>query len=181
MSERPAAAKPARAPRPPRLFAAHETERERALDGVELAGFRARTIAFLVDFLLSGVAFLVIALPAAQFAVKMGWLHGDVNLVFDFHHWYALPFLVAYFGLMAYFGNGRTIGKRLTRIRVVSLTHERLTLWQSIERALGYGASFLEGGFGFLQFFMNPNRRTVHDRIAETIVVAEPRPARPRG
>jgi len=48
-----------------------------------------------------------------------------------------------------------------------------MTFFQSIERALGYGASFLEAGFGFIQFFINPNRRTVHDRIAETIVVDE--------
>jgi uncharacterized RDD family membrane protein YckC len=53
-----------------------------------------------------------------------------------------------------------------------------LTLWQSVERALGYGASFLEGGFGFVQYFFAPNRRTVHDRIAETIVVQDPRPPR---
>jgi len=44
-------------------------------------------------------------------------------------------------------------------------------LWQSFERALAYGASFLELGFGFVQFFMHRNRQTVHDRIAETIVV----------
>jgi uncharacterized RDD family membrane protein YckC len=44
-------------------------------------------------------------------------------------------------------------------------------VWQSIERALGYGASFLEGGFGFFQYFFARNRQTVHDRIAETIVV----------
>ena len=63
-------------------------------------------------------------------------------------------------------------------IRVVSLTHHRLSLWHSIERALGYGASALELGFGFVQFFIEPNRRTVHDRIAETIVVKEPRRVR---
>jgi uncharacterized RDD family membrane protein YckC len=57
---------------------------------------------------------------------------------------------------------------------VVSLTHPRITLWTAVERALGYGASFLELGFGFLQYFLNPNRQTVHDRIAETIVVREP-------
>ena len=50
-------------------------------------------------------------------------------------------------------------------------------LWQSLERALGYGASFLEGGFGFLQYFIHRNRQTVHDRIAETIVVDESRNA----
>ena len=48
-----------------------------------------------------------------------------------------------------------------------------MTFWQSIEQALGYGASILEAGFGIVQFFINPNRRTVHDRIAETIVVDE--------
>jgi hypothetical protein len=36
---------------------------------------------------------------------------------------------------------------------------------------LGYYASSLEFGFGFLQYFIDYNRRTVHDRIAETIVI----------
>ena len=67
-----------------------------------------------------------------------------------------------------------TLGKRLLRIRVVSLTHQRITFWQSAERALGYGASLLEAGFGFLQYFLYPNHRCLHDRIAETIVIAEP-------
>jgi len=84
-----------------------------------------------------------------------------------------LAVVVAYFGIATWLGNGRTLGKRLARIRVVSLTHERLGLWQSVERALGYGASALEAGFGFLQVFLNTNRRAVHDRIAETIVVTE--------
>ena len=35
----------------------------------------------------------------------------------------------------------------------------------------GYAASALELGFGFVQYFIHPSRRTVHDRIAETIVV----------
>jgi uncharacterized RDD family membrane protein YckC len=58
-------------------------------------------------------------------------------------------------------------------IRVVSLVHGRLGLWHSIERALGYSASTLELGFGFIRYFVHPNRRTVHDRIAETIVVLD--------
>ncbi len=81
--------------------------------------------------------------------------------------------LVLYFGLCVWRTNGLTLGKKLLRIRVVSLEHQRITLWQSIERALGYGASALEGGFGFLQYFLYPNHRCVHDRIAETIVVAD--------
>jgi hypothetical protein len=50
-----------------------------------------------------------------------------------------------------------------------------MSLWHSFERALGYGASALEFGFGFVQYFIHPNRRTVHDRMAETIVIRDKR------
>ena len=49
----------------------------------------------------------------------------------------------------------------------VSIFHHQMGFWHSIERALGYGASALE--FGFAQCFIHPNRRTVHERMAETI------------
>jgi uncharacterized RDD family membrane protein YckC len=87
-----------------------------------------------------------------------------------FHGWEIVS-LPLYFGLLTYLGRGQTIGKKLLKIRVVSIAHERLSLWHSIERSLGYGASILEGGFGFFQYFIHPNRQTVHDRIAETIVI----------
>ena len=90
-----------------------------------------------------------------------------------FHNWYSVLYLVLFYGLSVYIGNGKTLGKALLHIRVVSLVHRRMTLWHSFERALGYGASALELGFGFFQYFIHPNRRTVHDRIAETIVVRD--------
>ncbi len=80
-----------------------------------------------------------------------------------------------YFGLGTCLGRGQTIGKFLFRVRVLSLVHEKLSLWHSIERALGYAASALEAGFGFARYFIRRNRQTVHDRIAETIEVACPR------
>ena len=61
----------------------------------------------------------------------------------------------------------------LARTRIVSLQHRRLGFWQSIERALGYGAAILEGGLGFLQFFWSENRMCAQDRLAETIVIDE--------
>jgi hypothetical protein len=78
-----------------------------------------------------------------------------------------------YFVVLLKLGNGQTPGKKLMKVRVVSLTHEEISWWQSIERGLGYGASLLEGGFGFVQFFFARNQQCVHDRIAETIVVDE--------
>jgi uncharacterized RDD family membrane protein YckC len=78
-----------------------------------------------------------------------------------------------YFAVALKLGRGQTPGKKLLKIRVVSLTHPQIGWWQSIERGLGYGASLLEGGFGFAQYWIHRNRMCVHDRIAETIVVDE--------
>jgi uncharacterized RDD family membrane protein YckC len=80
---------------------------------------------------------------------------------------------ILYFGILLWKGKGRTPGKRIMKIRVVSLMHRHLSFWHSVERALGYAAAGLEGGFGFIQFFIHPYRRCVQDRIAETIVVTE--------
>ena len=158
-----------------RAYEAHQTARMQELEGLELASFGQRAIAFAIDFMLAGAVFL-----AGMFALikllPMSWLEGrgDIHLELDFlHNWYSIVYLVAFFGLSQYFGNGRTIGKRIMKIRVVSLVHHRLSLWHTIERSLGYGASALELGFGFVQFFIERNRRTVHDRIAETIVVRD--------
>lgn len=85
-----------------------------------------------------------------------------------------LIFGLVYYGFFLWVFNGRTPGKKWMGVRVVSLTGERVTLWQAVERTLGYGASALEGGFGYVQFFINPNRCCVHDRIAETIVIEDP-------
>ena len=80
---------------------------------------------------------------------------------------------ILYFGLLLWKGKGRTPGKRLLKIRVVSIVHRHLSFWHCVERALGYGAAALEGGFGFIQFFIHPYRRCAQDRLAETIVVTE--------
>jgi uncharacterized RDD family membrane protein YckC len=156
-------------------YNAHETERMHQVHGAQLASFKARAIAFVIDFCSAFLLFTAIFILGARLASILGWLEikRNVNLEFDLHHWYSILFVVLYFGLSTYLGNGKTPGKWLMGIRVVSLAHERLSLWHSFERALGYGASALEFGFGFFQYFIHPNKRTVHDRIAETIVVKE--------
>jgi uncharacterized RDD family membrane protein YckC len=78
---------------------------------------------------------------------------------------------VLYFALSFYFFEGQTIGKYFLRIRVLSLYHEHIGLWHCIERSLGYFASALEFGFGYIQAFWNPNRMSLHDKIGETIVI----------
>jgi len=156
------------------VYEPHATQRMESLAGLPLASFKARFAAFFIDLA------LVVVLWAPLTALTV-WLthHRDANqhieLKWDFHEFSNIVFALLYYGLTLYFSNGQTPGKRLLKIRVISLVHDRITFWQAMERALGYGASILEAGFGFLQFFINPNRCCVHDRIAETIVVREAR------
>jgi len=156
-----------------RRYRPAETERMKELEGAELASFQARAGALAVDFLLAAAIFMPAAFGLGLVAEKFFGFHNihiELNL---YENWYSILYLVVFFGLSTYFGNGQTLGKKALGIRVVSLVHHRMSLWHSIERALGYGASALELGFGFLQYFIHPNRRTVHDRMAETIVIRE--------
>lgn len=158
-----------------KTFEAHRSGRVQKLQGVPLATFPARATAFLIDLFLILLLVILVGLPGAWRAKQSGAAEHLVIPFKPFDSLWGLVALVSYFGVLTYFARGRTVGKRLLGIRVVSLTHERVTLWQSCERALGYAASALEAGFGFIQYFLHPNRQTVHDRIAETIVVAEPK------
>jgi uncharacterized RDD family membrane protein YckC len=159
------------------------------LEGLELANFTRRFFAILID-LLALIVFLYIIgtildyFGIINFGFSIGISSDNENQIIpavnngmhlDIPEYVKIIFKllipVLYFGLITYFTNGYTFGKRILRIRIVSTNHKHLTLWHSIERSLGYYASSLEFGFGFLQYFIDYNRRTVHDRIAETIVV----------
>lgn len=152
--------------------------RQQALAGARFASFRRRALAFVVDFGLMSLGLGLCLLPEAlHLQGEAGQYNVDFTMDIDPFHGWSLLSLPLYFGLLTWWGRGQTPGKKWLRIRVVSLAHERLTLWHSVERSLGYGASMLEGGFGFAQYFLHPNRQTVHDRIAETIVIRLEDPA----
>jgi uncharacterized RDD family membrane protein YckC len=159
-------------------FHPHEPARAEELRGIPLASFEARLAAYAIDFVIATLLYSPFYIAVDYlWQRRHGVPDGNIRIVvhFDFHEIWSLAFLALYFGLSLYWGKGQTIGKWMLRIRVRSLVSERITLWQAVERALGYGASALEGGFGFLQYFIHGNHCCVHDRIAETIVVKEPR------
>ena len=140
-----------------------------ALEGTELASFGRRAGALVIDFAAISVGFIAFAIPIAMW-MKAHNMEGHLDFK-PFENWYSTILPVIYFGLIVWLTNGWTLGKRLTGIRIVPLAQETISLWQSVERALGYGASLLEAGSGFFQYAIHPNKQTVHDRIAETIVV----------
>lgn len=79
-----------------------------------------------------------------------------------------------YFTFFISWNNGQTIGKLLTRIRVVQLDNQPLTLWASFSRQGGYGAGFATGLIGFAQILWDPNRQAIQDKVASTVVIQQP-------
>ena len=90
---------------------------------------------------------------------------------------YNVGFLfVAWFTAATRLGRGRTAGKLLARTRVVRLDGRPLSWWDCFGRAGGYSASAATALLGFLEAIWHPNRQTIHDRIAGTVVVRDPVP-----
>jgi uncharacterized RDD family membrane protein YckC len=160
----------------PRFYKAHETPRMDELNSLPLATFQRRFYAIAIDFVLIAIIKSVLHIGGHhEIEARQG---SFAWFVLEAKDWLAeILESTVFFAVLLKLGKGQTPGKWLMKIRVLSLTHRELGWWQSIERALGYGASLLEGGFGFFQYFLNRNRMTVHDRIAETIVVHWPRGA----
>jgi uncharacterized RDD family membrane protein YckC len=152
-------------------FQPESTDRINSLKDIRLASFTSRLIAFLIDDIIIVGILILIELPTilSEIAKSPSNHH---NYEINPFHGSSILVVVLYSGLLTYFTKGQTLGKMLMRIKVISLKHNHISFWHSIERSLGYGASALEGGFGFIQYFTNPNHQTVHDRIAETIVIS---------
>lgn len=154
-----------------REFRAHETHRMDELNGLPLASFKSRGCAIAIDFLIVGVLKVIFHIHGHKDEIEVApgsfawFLMKAQETVVE------IVESTFYFAVALKLGKGQTPGKWLMKIKVLSLTHREIGWWQSIERGLGYSASLLEGGFGFLQYYINRNRMTVHDRIAETIVV----------
>src|SRR5471032_2569759 len=123
-----------------RRFHAHVAARAGSLDGILLAAFWQRLLGYCVDLL----AAVIIWFPLESLWRRFLLHETDIHIVWDFHEAGNTVVMVPYWGLTNYFGNGQTPGKWVARTRVVSLTGERMGLWQSIERGLGYGAAVLE-------------------------------------
>ncbi len=111
------------------VYACHETLRVAELEGVPLASFIARAIAFAIDMLLAIVSFMTLYLIVILVGIELGWINisGNVHFSFDPFHvgsshegsWKSIVFYVVFIALCNYVGNGATPGKRLMKIRAV--------------------------------------------------------------
>ena len=80
---------------------------------------------------------------------------------------------IIYFTVLTWIMRGRTPGKFIVRIKIVRLDNTRLRIWDSFSRACGYSTDIAMFGLGFLEAIWHPKNQTIHDRIADTIVIRE--------
>jgi uncharacterized RDD family membrane protein YckC len=76
-----------------------------------------------------------------------------------------------YFSLLSSTRRGATIGKRILGIRIVRLDGHRLSIWESLERFVGYLHIPATLGIPILDLWRDHNRRMPHDRSAHTAVI----------
>lgn len=69
---------------------------------------------------------------------------------------------------------GATLGKKVVGIKVVdSITGKNISTNQSIIRFITYGVSVAPLFLGFVMAAFNNRKRTLHDRLADTVVILD--------
>src|SRR5437016_5135266 len=114
-------------------YNAHHIERLLALQGKPLASFWRRALAFLIDLfvclciLWTGIG--IYAFIAGKFVYDA---HGIPHYTYKVEGEFGkllmevlLP--ITYFGLIVFFTQGKTVGKWVTGIRIVPITHDRIS------------------------------------------------------
>ena len=123
----------------------------------------------LVHFVVIGV--VVLAIWMAATAVLLPFTGGEA--IRPGQVWYS-GYLIAvafvYFGWFWTHG-GQTLGMRTWRLRLVSNGGAPTGWGQAVVRFLVAGVSALALGLGFLWAFLDPDRRTWHDRLSRTVII----------
>jgi uncharacterized RDD family membrane protein YckC len=136
-------------------------------DATHPAGFWIRLVAFAIDLIVIGAVQLVLQLiAAARFGADGPG--GSVGF-------FTLVFAIAYPTVLHAIG-GQTIGKLLTRVRVVALDGEAVPLGAAFLRAIVFWVALpLTLGIGHIVGGLRKDKRAFHDLLAGTRAERLPR------
>ena len=147
-----------------------------------LAGIGSRFIALLVDYLIWGagmalVYFLAFLLLPALYIfnrISAQWAEAIVIFAFFLFNW-------GYFTLFEAFGNGRTPGKRVAKIRVIQRSGRSIGLLESMARNLVRYIDQLPFFYavGVIAMFVTRQHQRLGDLAAGTLVVRDREPESP--
>ena len=141
-----------------------------------LAGIGSRFIAIVVDYLIWAAAFSILAILAVLVlaslrlfdSISPNWALGIVLLVIFLCHW-------GYFTLFEAFGNGRTPGKRVAKIRVIHRSGRAISFVESLARNLVRAVDYLPSFYaaGLVAMFLSRQHQRLGDMVAGTLVVRD--------
>lgn len=141
-----------------------------------IAGIGSRFIAIVVDHLIWGVIFLVLGIiatiifPALDFfgGVSVNWAVGIFFLIVFLMLW-------GYFALFEAFGNGRTPGKRVAKIRVIHQSGRGINFAEALARNLVRFVDYFPGFYaiGIIAIFLSKRSQRLGDMVAGTLVVRD--------
>jgi uncharacterized RDD family membrane protein YckC len=144
--------------------------------GLRYASFETRLVAFVLDMIvLFSVFLLFTSVAGLQLLLRSDF--GDVDPPDSAFYLAAIILLIYFFPLFPlYFlalwvWRGQTVGKVAMAIKVVRRDGRRLGVGTALLRLVGYLFSTLLLFAGFLMIAFDRQRRGLHDRLADTLVV----------
>ena len=144
--------------------------------GLRYASFETRLVAFILDLIVLASFFaLFVAFALLQLLLRSDFGDDDPP---DQAYYVAAIMILAYFVLFVpvYFvglwtWRGQTLGKMAVAIRVVRSDGRPAGVGAALLRLVGYLFSSLLLFAGFLMIVFDRQRRGLHDRLADTVVV----------
>jgi uncharacterized RDD family membrane protein YckC len=140
------------------------------------AGFVSRLVGFFVDSIIISVS-LGVAAVVTSTAMDVISLQGVIDLPslseslrFTLVSTAVVIFTVLYFVVFWSFG-GRTPGKALMGLRVVTTDGERLIPRRALVRFIGYWLSTFLLFLGFVMILADNRRQGLHDKLARSLVI----------
>jgi len=141
-----------------------------------LAGIGSRFIAILVDSLVLGSALILLIFLAFFILPALGAI-GPKSATWGLGIFFLILFLLlwGYFALFEAFNNGRTLGKRVAKIRVIHQSGRGINFVEALARNLVRFIDYLPGfyGVGIVAMFMSRRSQRLGDMVAGTLVVRE--------
>ncbi len=138
------------------------------------AGLGSRALALCIDYLLQGMAFLLVTACLVLANVKL--LGGRAGVWVE-AAWILVLFLLqwGYFALFEAFWNGKTPGKRALRLRVIEINGRAVTMGAALLRNLLRAVDFLPFFYaaGAVSIFVTHRQQRLGDLAAGTLVVHE--------
>lgn len=138
------------------------------------AGLGWRAGAALIDLVLWGAFGAVLAVVLAMF--NGGWAY---HTGYEYLTTVSKPSFWIYWGVLAIVSllyhtlligmDGRTLGKRVTRVIVLQADGRIADSREALVRALGQWLSLLPLGLGYLWALWDPDHETWHDKLSKTV------------